>query len=147
MRTEEEGLPIAHVTSGIAEYMGQMICGSDHAVRKFQGHNIGIPALRIEQIKNVAVLFERKVLARYSEPCLKTKTMSFKSSSSILLVSIATGVAIGMLLAPASGKKTRKAIVNTKDDLHYLTLKAGDLVGSLREKVAEMRSGHSESEA
>ena len=103
--------------------------------------------LHTRTITNVAVIFVAYVLARYSDYLLKTKNMSFRSSSSVLLVTIATGIAIGMLIAPASGKKTRKAIVNSKDDLHYLTLKASDLVGSLRQKVAEMRSGHSESKA
>ena len=72
--------------------------------------------------------------------------MSIKFPSSILLATIATGVAIGILIAPASGKKTRKAIVNTKDDLHYLALKAGDVVTALHQKLSALRDAQSDKE-
>ncbi|HQW41916.1 MAG TPA: YtxH domain-containing protein [Flavobacteriales bacterium] len=72
--------------------------------------------------------------------------MSIKFPSSFLLATIATGVAIGILIAPASGKKTRKAIVNTKDDLHYLALKAGDVVTALQHKLSALRDAHGDTE-
>jgi|GEM_PF-3930645 len=65
--------------------------------------------------------------------------MAIKFPTSILLMTIATGVAIGVLIAPASGKKTRKAIVNTKDDLHYLALKAGEMVEALSQKLSSLK--------
>lgn len=69
--------------------------------------------------------------------------MSIKFPNSILLTSLVTGVVLGVLFAPHSGRKTRKKIVNTKDDLHYLALKAGDVVDELREKISNLRGTES----
>mgnify|MGYP003381449001 CR=1 FL=1 len=72
--------------------------------------------------------------------------MTMRLPASILLTSLATGVVLGVLFAPASGRKTRKKIVNTKDDLHYLALKAGEIVEELREKISGLRDHASDPE-
>ncbi len=61
---------------------------------------------------------------------------NFKVSS---LVTLAVGVGIGVLIAPTSGRETRRRIMEktggAKDTLHYLVMEAGDLVDQLRSVV------------
>jgi gas vesicle protein len=57
------------------------------------------------------------------------------------LLTLAVGAAIGVLIAPASGRETRRRLMekgsSAKDTLHYLLMEAGDLVDQLRNMVGE----------
>lgn len=52
------------------------------------------------------------------------------------------GVAIGVLVAPASGRETRRRLMDrgtgAKDTLHYLVMEAGDLFDQLRSFLGDM---------
>jgi gas vesicle protein len=64
--------------------------------------------------------------------------MSNKSSVVTALLAFASGVALGVLMAPASGKETRKKIrknaVGVKDTLGYGVLRAGDFLSKAKGK-------------
>ncbi|MEO8588654.1 MAG: YtxH domain-containing protein [Flavobacteriales bacterium] len=51
-------------------------------------------------------------------PFQNLNAMSAKSNIVILLATLAAGAAVGMLLAPSSGKDTRKKLVKKSNDLH-----------------------------
>jgi gas vesicle protein len=56
------------------------------------------------------------------------------------LLAAAAGVAIGILMAPAAGKDTRKkllkAAISAKDTLHYALLQGSELMASATKKEA-----------
>ncbi len=55
-----------------------------------------------------------------------------------ILVGIAAGVIVGVLLAPQSGKKTRKGIMNETDNFF------SDLQGQLQDGLESIRKQYSE---
>ena len=67
--------------------------------------------------------------------------MSTQKNLSLLIAGAAAGALLGLLLAPDSGKKTRKKLLKQaesfKDNLTYGLLKAEDQVGHLREKMGK----------
>jgi gas vesicle protein len=64
--------------------------------------------------------------------------MSNKSSVVTALLAFASGIALGVLMAPASGKETRKKLrknaVGMKDTLGYGVLRAGDFLSKAKRK-------------
>lgn len=77
--------------------------------------------------------------------------MNYKSSLTLALVALASGVALGVLIAPASGQKTRKkirkSVVGVKDTLGYAALRAEDHLSDLRSKVTDLTSAGEEKAA
>jgi gas vesicle protein len=67
--------------------------------------------------------------------------MNSKNTLYTALFALAAGVVIGVLIAPAKGKDTRKklikAVTSAKDTLHYTVLQASELAGSRAKKEAE----------
>ncbi|MCC6400356.1 MAG: YtxH domain-containing protein [Flavobacteriales bacterium] len=65
--------------------------------------------------------------------------MSAKSTLAIALTAIAAGAALGVLLAPASGKETRKKLVrkgnDLKDRLSDMLAQGQDLMDDLRDEA------------
>jgi gas vesicle protein len=63
--------------------------------------------------------------------------MSSKNVLLPTLVALAAGIAIGILIAPAKGKDTRKkllkAAASAKDTLHYALLQGSEMLGSKKE--------------
>ena len=74
--------------------------------------------------------------------------MNYKTSLTLAFVALASGVALGILVAPASGKKTRKkirkSVVNVKDTLGYAVLRAEDHLDDLRTTVEDLTSAAEE---
>lgn len=68
--------------------------------------------------------------------------MSTKSTIAIALTALAAGAAIGLLLAPASGKETRNKIAkkgsDLKDRLKDMLAEGGELIGKLKEDAEEV---------
>ena len=54
-------------------------------------------------------------------------------------MTLMVGTAIGVLIAPASGRETRRRLLQrgegAKDTLHYLVMEAGDLFDQLRSLI------------
>jgi|GEM_PF-5356152 len=71
----------------------------------------------------------------------KTFIMATQRSLATTLIALASGVALGILIAPASGRKTRRKIrrsaVGVKDTLGYTPLRAKELFKDLRSTVQE----------
>ena len=71
----------------------------------------------------------------------KTKIMSTQKNLSLIIVGATVGAALALLLAPSSGKKTRKKLMkqaeSIKDTVAYRLLQAEDQMGQLREKVGK----------
>ena len=67
--------------------------------------------------------------------------MSAKSYLTTVMIALASGVALGVLIAPSSGKKTRRKIrrsaVDMKDSLGYAVLRAEDHLAELRDIVED----------
>ena len=67
--------------------------------------------------------------------------MTAKSYLTTVVLALASGVALGVLIAPSSGKKTRRRIrraaVGMKDNLGYAVLRAEDHLAELRELVED----------
>lgn len=72
--------------------------------------------------------------------------MAPKNSLATALLALASGVALGILIAPASGKKTRKRIrrsaIGMKDTVGYAVLRAEDQLRELRSTVKEATTHH-----
>ena len=68
--------------------------------------------------------------------------MGSRNSTSTTLLTLAVGTVIGVLIAPASGRETRRRLmeksVSAKDTLQYLLMEAGDLVDQLRSVVGDL---------
>jgi gas vesicle protein len=84
----------------------------------------------------------------FTDPTKKIDIMAFKNSTATTLFTLAVGTAIGVLIAPASGRETRRKIMEqgsgAKDTLEYLVMEAGDLVDQLRSLIGNFsRSGNS----
>jgi gas vesicle protein len=64
--------------------------------------------------------------------------MASNRSIAAALVALVSGVALGILIAPASGKETRKKLrknaVGMKDTLGYGVLRAGDFLSKAKRK-------------
>jgi gas vesicle protein len=64
--------------------------------------------------------------------------------SATTLLTLAVGTAIGVLIAPASGRETRRRIMEkgswARDTLHYLVMEAGDLVDQLRALIGNFET-------
>lgn len=78
----------------------------------------------------------------------KLPIMNYKSSLTLAFVALASGVALGVLIAPASGQQTRKrirkSVVGVKDTLGYAALRAEDHLSDLRSKVSDLTSAAEE---
>ncbi len=72
---------------------------------------------------------------------LNRSIMTSRNSTTSTLLTLAVGAAIGVLIAPASGRETRRRLMEkgtgAKDTLHYLLMEAGDLVDQLRGMMGE----------
>ncbi len=68
--------------------------------------------------------------------------MSTKSTLAIALTAIAAGAALGVLLAPSSGKETRKKLVRTgtdlKDRLSDMLAQGQELMDDLRDEAGNL---------
>jgi gas vesicle protein len=68
--------------------------------------------------------------------------MSAKSTLAIALTALAAGAALGVLLAPASGKDTRKKLVRKGTDLRErlsdMLDEGGDLIDKLKGDASEL---------
>jgi gas vesicle protein len=71
--------------------------------------------------------------------------MGSKNSTATTLFTLAVGAAIGVLIAPASGRETRRKLMEkgtgAKDTLQYLVMEAGDLVDQLRSMIGNFDTG------
>ena len=67
--------------------------------------------------------------------------MATQRSLATTLIALASGVALGILIAPASGstirRKIRRSDVGVKDTLGYTLLRAEELLKDLRSTVQE----------
>ncbi len=72
--------------------------------------------------------------------------MSSKNSTAATLLTLAVGTIVGVLIAPASGRDTRRKIMEkgtgAKDTLHYLVMEAGELVDQLRSIIGNFQIGN-----
>src|SRR5688500_7336204 len=82
------------------------------------------------------------------------KHMASRNSPAGTLFTLIVGTVIGVLIAPASGRETRRRLMEkgggAKDTLHYMVMEAGDLFDQLRSLVSNFTnegSGLSSSEA
>ena len=93
---------------------------------------------QLQSILMAHITWDGMILADENE---KPKTMSTQKNLSLLVAGAATGAVLALLLAPSSGKKTRKKLMkqceSVKDTLVYGMLKAEDEVGHLRDKVGK----------
>lgn len=73
--------------------------------------------------------------------------MGSKNSTTSTLLTLAAGVVVGVLIAPASGRETRRKLMDqsgsAKDTLHFLVMEAGDLVDQLRSFLGSFSNGGS----
>ncbi len=81
-----------------------------------------------------------RAVQRWGQPN-KSKHMSRSSSLLTLAIGLAAGAALGVLLAPASGKDTRKSIMKKgeklRDQLSDLVDQGKDLVGDAMDKAKD----------
>ena len=76
--------------------------------------------------------------------------MNKKGTIGLTIAALATGAALGILLAPASGKKTRRRLVRegrkAKDKLNDLMKDGADAVSKLKDEVSNL-AGKAKAEA
>ncbi len=62
-----------------------------------------------------------------------------RPSTAATLFTLAVGAALGVLIAPASGRETRRRLMEKgdgmKDTFHYLVMEAGDLLDQVRSLI------------
>lgn len=82
-----------------------------------------------------------RIPARSSLPFKEKTIMSTKNTLIAVITAAATGAAIALLLAPASGKKTRKKLMkeaeSVKDTVTYRFMQAEEEVRHLRDKLGK----------
>lgn len=68
--------------------------------------------------------------------------MASRNSAAGTLLALVAGTVIGVLIAPASGRETRRRLMErgegAKDTLHYLVMEAGDLFDQLRSFLGDL---------
>jgi gas vesicle protein len=75
-------------------------------------------------------------------PLNNKRKAAMAKNNATLLFTLAVGTVLGVLIAPSSGRETRRRIMEkgsgAKDTLHYLLMEAGDLVDQLRSVMGNL---------